>query len=336
MKRSVVSVSAGASFVVMTLTGLYAFFMGYASSNVIIHVLFGWIFVLGVVLHLVNNSRPLGNYLRKVKPWLLPFFFLVLVVASLMSFSPISEINDWYRRHKVSLPQEVPHEIMAYNFTDSLANLEVEVLAGDHFWYPQVAIWIEDSVGNYIESLMVTHSTAKGDFFGGRTKYNFKDADKGSNASNKSIIRVDALPYWSHKRGVLLSDGYFSPSRSNPLADAISGATPQGSFLLQTLFEGLDRYRILLEVNVAFDDNEYFSEFDFADDTIYHGGAGLLGQPSLIYEVEVNRRDGEKYYLMDLKGRGHHSGQTGELYQDLSGITTASEVIDRILIKVED
>lgn len=40
-------------------------------------------------------------------------------------------------------------------------------------------------------------------------------------------------------------------------------------------------------------------------------GTGLLGQPSTIYAVKVSRFDNSPYYLMKLKGHGHHSAQNG-------------------------
>ena len=37
---------------------------------------------------------------------------------------------------------------------------------------------------------------------------------------------------------------------------------------------------------------------------------------------------------MDLAGHGHHSGQTGELYKDLTMLTTALEIVKRIVVGV--
>ena len=87
----------------------------------------------------------------------------------------------------------------------------------------------------------------------------------------------------------------------------------------------------MVEVNVAFDDNAYFSEFDFPNDSLFHSGAGLLGQPSLVYGATVHGN--QKYTLLKLRGHGHRSGQTGELLTDLSKVTTAKDIIDRILVK---
>ena len=85
---------------------------------------------------------------------------------------------------------------------------------------------------------------------------------------------------------------------------------------------------------MAFDDNEYYSEFDFPDDDVFHSGTGQLGQPSIVFEASVDMNDNKDYYLMELIGHGHHSGQTGELDSDLSTLTTALEIVERIVIGV--
>ena len=152
-----------------------------------------------------------------------------------------------------------------------------------------MAIWTEDLEGNYIQSLYVSHATAKGTFFGGRTKENFKSFD-GSKSGDGSSEELDALPIWSHKRGVVQADGIFAPSYNNPLPDAITGATISDNFKLETLFNPLkeNKVRLLLEINVAFDDNEYFSQYDFPDDEVFHAGTGQLGQPSIIFEAIID------------------------------------------------
>ncbi len=335
MKKSLISVYVGASFLTLAASGVYAFFAGYSSTNVFVHVLFGWLFLFGVVFHLRNNISSLFRYFKRVDTRIVLVCISALVFAIFAGFSPIERIQDWYKEYKIALPREQSEEFVLYDFsTESGHKIELEILAGEHFWFPQMSIWIEDTLGNYVESLMVTYSTSKGVFYSGRTKYNFKQLDKSLDTGLRKI-RVDALPYWSHKRGVKYQDGYFSPPPDQPLPDGITGATPQGSLKLKLTTDSLSHFRILLEVNVAFDDNEYFSEFDYPDDTLYHGGAGLLGQPSLVYSSMVAIDDGKKYYLMDPIGHGHHSGQTGELFRTLERLTTATQIFERVIVKLE-
>ncbi len=216
--------------------------------------------------------------------------------------------------------------------------LTVDFLKGKHFWNPQVAIWLEDSTGNYLETLLVTTSTAKGLFYAGRSASNFKESDEVKTVRSEPTRRVDALPYWSHKRGHQYSDGFFSPPPGDPIPDAITSATPKNNFVFRVDSESVSRlnaFRIIIEINVAFDENEYYSEYDFPEDSLYHGGTGLLGQPSLIYGTMVNKKDHDHYYVLSLLGRGHHSGATGELFVDLSTLTTAKFVAERIVVGID-
>ncbi len=212
--------------------------------------------------------------------------------------------------------------------------LDIDLLRSEHYWHPQMAVWTEDMEGNYLETVFVSKATAKGLFFGGRSKQNFKTFDQNKDAVGE-YRRVNALPVWSHKRGVVYTDGMQMPTNKNPLPDAITGETLTDNFRLLVSVEPLRSFVLKIEINVAFDDNEYYSEYDFPDDDIYHNGTGQLGQPSIIFETPIDLIDGKNYYLMDLEGHGHHSGQTGRIYSDLSTLTTAKQIVERIVVGVK-
>lgn len=195
-----------------------------------------------------------------------------------------------------------------------------------------MAVWVEDSAGVFKETLFVTNSTAKGHFLGGRTKDNFKSFDSDKGHLTDEYRRVDALPYWSHARGIEEADGLFAPSRLTPLPDGISGATPKGDFKLHVSTPDYP-YKLFLEANVAFDDNKYFSKYDFPEDSLYHNGTGLLGQPSVVYAATIDPTS--KYSILDYIGHTYPNGTMDTLYQDKKGLTTALDIIDLALLKVE-
>ena len=57
------------------------------------------------------------------------------------------------------------------------------------------------------------------------------------------------------------ADGLYLPTRNEPLADGISGATPRGSFDLKlSPGAGLDRFVVKVEVNHSTDFNETYPE----------------------------------------------------------------------------
>jgi len=45
--------------------------------------------------------------------------------------------------------------------------------------------------------------------------------------------------------------------------------------------------------------------------------------------------DSKKYYLMELIGHGHRSSQNGSINSDLTKLTTALEIVERIVVGVK-
>lgn len=270
---------------------------------------------------------------------------VLLAIAAVLSMvymevEPFRSIIDWRSSMKASSSRQ--WEVGNYQLYDHSEGenpfITIDFVHGEHFWNPQVVFWIEDTLGNYLTTLLVTTSTAKGLFYSGRSAENFKAYDEAKYVVQSDTRRVNALPHWAHQRGVVAIDGNYAPHPENPLPDAISGATPKGNFLFKssntTGVSGLDAFVVKMEINVAFDQNEFFSEYDYLEDKEYHGGTGLLGQPSLVYGVHVKRSSHSKYYLMALLGHGHPSGKNGTLYQDLSGITTAGKIVERVVVSI--
>jgi hypothetical protein len=79
--------------------------------------------------------------------------------------------------------------------------------------------------------------------------------------------------------------------------------------------------------------NEYYSSNRFPDDPIYSGD-GYSAQPSVVYETVIDPASLQTYYPMTLVGHGHHSGKDGLLYKDLKNLTTALQILDRIIVEV--
>jgi hypothetical protein len=274
------------------------------------------------------------------------FLVVSAALSALFAFSyyesvPVRKMMEWRAARNTQGTNVVSlNDYVVYDYANGdEADLTIDFVKGKHFWNPQVAIWIEDSAGNYVETLLVTTSTAKGLFYSGRSASNFRESDQAKTKENTPTRRVDALPYWSHKRNHKYSDGFYSPPPDEPLPDGITGATPKENFYFkarQQTIRSLNSFRILVEVNVAFDENEYYSEYDYLEDSLYHGGTGLLGQPSLIYGTRVNKHDDHRYYVLSLLGHGHHSGGSGELFSDVQQITTAKYVVERVVAGVHE
>ena len=335
--RKVVSLTIAISFTVLFISGVLSYYNDYSRSLATVHTVFGLVFSIGIFFHIANNFKPLKGYSR-------PKLFLSILAPILLIFSmaflqlePILSFMNFGAKLKANSAKGLNHtsfEVVEMNMDDDL-RLTIDLLRSEHYWHPQMAIWLEDSVGNYLETLFVSKATAQGLFYGGRSKDNFKDFDAKKQGTG-DYRRVNALPVWSYKRNVKYADGMFVPPRDEPLPDAITGATLVDNFKMITSADHLEKFNVFLEINVAFDDNEYYSEYDFPDDEVYHNGTGQLGQPSIIFHSDVDMKDGEDYYIMKLMGHGHHSAQNGKIYSDLSSLTTAKQIVERIVLGVSE
>ncbi|CAM1344166.1 hypothetical protein [Tenacibaculum amylolyticum] len=334
--RKIISLSIGISVIILIVTGILSYFQDYSSSIATLHTLFGILFSLGVLFHFKNNFRSIKLYTKGKTVSLLGLLSLLLLLGGVYQITPLNQLMNFSAKQKASTKKELnqtTYQLVEMNTTKDI-KLIIDLLRSEHYWHPQMAIWIEDEKGNYIETLFVSKATAKGLFFGGRSKSNFKNFDK-----NKNILgeyrRVNALPVWSYKRNVKYTDGMYVPPSNQPLPDAITGATITDNFKLNTSIEPLEKFVLKIEINVAFDDNEYYSEYDFPEDAIFHNGTGQLGQPSIIFSTNIDMNYGKNYYLMELIGHGHHSGQNGTIYPDLSTLTTAKQIVERIVVGIK-
>jgi len=334
--RKAVSLSVLISFVVLLVTGVLEYFMAHTRLVSTLHTVFGLVFTIGVGFHFVNNMRSIKMYVKSKLPLLLSLCVAGLLAIAYFDLPPFSTVMDFGTELRATQGQEVDasrYEVVSLNTTNDLP-LTIDLVRGVHYWHPQMAIWTEAMDGSFLETIFVSKATAKGLFFGGRSKDNFKSFDEDKAAVGNDFRRVNALPVWSHKRGVQYDDGLYVPTNNNPLPDGITGATLSENFQLLTSTNSSNQFKIKVEINVAFDDNEYYSEYDFPDDEAFHAGTGQLGQPSIIYEATVDMDDKNNYYLMELVGHGHHSGSDGEIIYDLSTLTTALDIVERIVIGV--
>ena len=337
--RPMVSIFMLFGFVTILLTGLLSYGLRYNSLLSAIHTVFGISFVLFGLFHLKNNVRPLLAYLKPrngKRLALISLAFIVIsslgVVLKLPPFQTVIELGYALKELK-PIDRQIT-ETLYTNIQREGQKILVDIKAGPHYSgpganvlgvtltaTPQMAIWLEDKQGNYLETLYITKSASNGSYL-------------GPIFSSEEVRRPEALPHWAFSRGIQSDDGLMIPSRSEPIADAISGATPVASFGLSSVMD--QKYKeavIKLEVNRPFDYNAYYHQNAFPNDNIY-SGSGNSAQPSLIYSSIINLEDTTSYYFMTLLGRGHHSGKDGQIYSDLSGITSAKEMLNRIIVEV--
>ncbi|OPZ59580.1 MAG: hypothetical protein BWY87_00933 [Deltaproteobacteria bacterium ADurb.Bin510] len=178
---------------------------------------------------------------------------------------------------------------------------------------PQMAIWLEDEKGHYLESVYVTRSSAKGNWRG-----------------LTRVRRPEALPVWSHRRGIRAVDGLYMPDAANPLPDTVSGATPAGSSeWRKPLVLKPGRYVVWLEVNNSFDFNSFYAKGRKRGEPGY---CADNGQPSLVYRADLNVDSKPVRVCLEPVGHGHVLGLDGSLQRDLISLTSAVTILRQVCI----
>ena len=242
---------------------------------------------------------------------------LILVLAFTLSACSTSSI----KKHPEAVEEKTA---LVTNAEGKGPEITVDLLKGESFYYPLFAIWLEDTDGRYIQTLYVAKAAGTG---------YFKYAKQEGNKWVEGIKRApQTLPYWSHKRGIKAADGLFVPDAGTAVPDAYTGATPVTSFVLSSRADDQlpVKYKVMLEINQNWDWNEYWTNDKFPDDENYK----MSCQPALVYEVVIDTEMPEDSYLMKPVGHSHYSGKTGELFTDLSTLTTALKIVDKAIVRV--
>lgn len=210
-------------------------------------------------------------------------------------------------------------------------DLKVTVKSGDEWTHPydlflglkknnppQIAIWVEDMNGNYLETIYASHKAGTNSWQG-----------------NGGDLRREALPYWNYSRLTNLSntDGSTGATTPKPVLDAVTGATPKSGFDIKVRPTQLTRFIIKAEFNHSKDWNEYYPKSAKAGDSNYTKESG---QPAVIYQAEIDLTSGAKTFTAQLIGHSSIDGSNGDLYTNIAKLTTAQNIVKEITITIED
>ncbi len=171
---------------------------------------------------------------------------------------------------------------------------------------PQFAIWLENDLTGEIRTVWVTQDTAT-DTWDGR------------------VGCPVALPYWVSRYGIERGDG-IGPTNWNPVPDALTGPTPAHAHECVARIEEGEQWSYYVEVNVSGDFSETFPQyFGFEEDRFGNG------QPSIVYRGEIDLGTGVVTEAK-LIGRTEQEWSVSELNSDLSGLSSARNLITRIQV----
>ncbi len=336
------------AFAILIASALLRFFQPFSLATTRVHIVFGSLILLLVGLHL---SSRLGYFSRMLKerksssagqPSSLKLLVLPILTCGYLLAACV--LSWWPAPQLLSLGYEVKNRAAIFRpetgtairtlddhtqlkrQTDEDASIFVEIEWGPAYdpvaefptpfagARPQIAIWAESSVGALIETFFVSEESA------------FSESFEWDGNERR---RVDILPIWRHQ--FTLASG-IEPDGD---IDAYSGATPDHSFSIANyLHEDPNGFYFSVEVNAPNDPNEFYHS-EQSESELGYTLPGV-GQPSIFYSAYIDPEDDRKYYLMEFVGHGGSSSQqSGEIYYDSKDLTTARNLIEKIIVRVE-
>jgi hypothetical protein len=220
--------------------------------------------------------------------------------------------------------KEIRSKLILHNtkLNDGHHDVEIHISNGQGFNHPTYVIWEEDYEGNYIRTIYITRSYASGSF--GRQMLGDSMWLNTSGSSHQPA----ALPYWTHKKGLIDAKNLI-PTPENPYVDAYSSATLQQNFTLTSkVGKENNKYKLLLEVNQSWDWNHFWTNNKYPESRAYKNSA----QPSVIYAVSINNEQDQ--FFMNPIGHGDPKGESGKLFTDLSTLTSSRDIFREIRIEI--
>jgi hypothetical protein len=221
-------------------------------------------------------------------------------------------------------PQALPPDEFVFNPDGNGPELEISFTMGDAHNHPLMVIWAEDENGQFIQTLYLAESISTGVFLHG---------DMSSGKWMPAVVkRPAALPYWTHRSGNKEKIEAGLKENDKLVPDAFTGPTPPANFVMSVKMNNDEHrvFRLYFEINQTWDWNEYWTNNKFPDDEDYKTSS----QPALVYTTLINLDDPQSEYSFMLLGHSHWSGRTGELFTDLSTMTTALDIAREIKVRV--
>lgn len=309
LHRRFTSLLTALTFLVMAVTGVLAFVRPFSIQIVGLHALVGFLFIALVVLHVVNNIRPLKGYLHSRAVWVTLAITVALTGLILWQPAPVKTLLGLSGNLGPALERfEMGEDRMEFQYSPSPDyKMALTVKTGGAYDLenpPQVAIWLENQGAFHIKTLLAPEPS---------------DADQ--------------MPYWSFKRR-----GWEKAKKEAENAegrgdvdediDGVSGATPNGSFdpadyILPADPENSTPYKLLIEIDQVGD---------------AHGPH--KDQPSLVYAVEIDNLLPQTFQLLELVGypkrEDEEDGKEAwALYYVDGGFGSALELIDSALLTID-
>ncbi|MDA0766930.1 MAG: DUF4405 domain-containing protein [Verrucomicrobia bacterium] len=298
LRRRATSLLTALTFLVLAVTGVLAFVRPFSIGVVGLHALMGFVFIVFVGIHVVNNVRPLKGYLHSRAVWVTLAITAALTSLFFLQPGPVKSLLGLSGNLGPAMERfEMREDSMVFQYSpspDYQMSLTVKTGASYNLETPpQVAIWLENQGGYHIKTL---HSP--------------------------EARHRESLPYWAFK----VKGWEKAKEEAEEGLDVVSSPTPNGSFdpadyILPADAENSTPYKLLIEINQLGDPHGPHAD-----------------QPSLVYAVEIDNLRPTTFQLLDLLGYPKREDEDGKeawsLYYVDDGYGSAMQLIDSALLTI--
>ncbi|MEM1084521.1 MAG: hypothetical protein AAGI48_10440 [Verrucomicrobiota bacterium] len=339
-------------FISLVASGLLRYLAPFELITTRIHIVSGLALVVLVGFHLLNRGKYFFNQFtgrgqrrqRSPKQFLLPLSVLAvwgyLLAASFLNWWPVTSIiaQSHESRHVREIfrsDRKAVHEVDDLGLrikraSDTDASLRLDFDWGEAYpkssdgtvggkRQPQIAIWAETEDGTVLETLFLSETAA------------FADEVKWG---DQTFSRADILPVWHARYSKILEEAVDQKEMEEEL-DAVTSATPVRDFTMEGYLRMESQpFTVLVEINAPDDPNRYYHHEQETSNEGYMPEG--MGQPSIIYEAFVFPEDDQRHFLLKLSGHsGKGSENDGQVFFETDQLTTAKELVEKILLEVD-
>lgn len=306
-------------------SALFLYFIQRRDGISSLHLSIGLLLCILFGFHLWRHKSVLIRYISPGNLWLPAVLNLVCFIGVYLALPPFNRLLEWSDSSRQTFSANIPanqaseYELIE-SFTEQTGQAISLVVTTNKGYVPNnysMVVWAETIDGQFLQTLFATELLSR----------------LSEDGKQELMRRPEATPHWRFQRALALGVHPESAVSLTSEVDGLTGATPKGSFVLETtLVDAPKTFVIKMETNMGNDWNDYYHANAFPEDANYSGN-GRVGQPSVIYQAMVDPT--QPIHLMQLAGHGHHNGDTGEIYSDTSRLSTALTDFHRMIVQIQ-
>lgn len=241
-KKNLISLFVAGIFLTLGISGLLMYFAFRDPGVKTTHILFGLLFITIAIFHIINNWSSLVGYTkprseRKIQKefWVAGGIVGLIVLGTALNFEPLAELahfgEELGRGERARVKRLVFEEITTNELVNGMA-LDILLQKSPAAALPVVAIWVEDTTGDFRQNLFVPAKQIKLLEEGEDVRHILEEGEFEYENLNPATLAT-----WSAK--------------SNAKASTYPQATPTEHFLLHTHTSVTSPFSVLLEINNA-------------------------------------------------------------------------------------